>query len=239
MDPNYSAFYRQLYEKHWWFRLREAWIVQVLRLHRPPEGWGSILDVGCGDGLFFDRLEEFGEVEGVEPSREIVNPASRYLNKIHFGPFDESFHPDKQYSLILLLDVLEHISDSHAALKRSMALLKPGGTLILTVPAFNALWTNHDLINQHIMRYRRTTLFPLLQQAGFTIEDSAYWFPSLFPVKLAQRFIERVFRLQPANPSIPSPSINRALSLFCSMEHFLLGPLRLPLGTTLFVRCTK
>jgi len=239
VDPNYSAYYRQLYENHWWFRMRERWVLQVLRQNCPANGWGSILDVGCGDGLLFDRLMEFGDVEGIETSRELVDPANPQFQKIHIGPFDDSFRPGKQYSLILLLDVLEHIPDPGATLRRCESLLKPGGSLVLTVPAFNVVWTNHDVLNHHMTRYRRATLLPLLQKAGFTIEDSAYWYQWTFPVKLAQRFIEKLFRLRPANPKIPLPAINRALCSLCSLEHSILRRVHLPFGTTLFVRCSK
>jgi len=200
---------------------------------------GSILDVGCGDGLLFDRLMEFGDVEGIETSREIVDPANPQFQKIHIGPFDDSFRPGKQYSLILLLDVLEHIPDPGAALRRCESLLKPSGSLVITVPAFNVIWTNHDVLHHHMTRYRRATLLPLLQKAGFKIEDSAYWFQWTFPVKLAQRFIEKLFLLRPANPKIPLLAVNRALCSLCSLEHAMLGPLRLPFGTTLFARCSK
>jgi len=239
VDPNYSAYYRQLYENHWWFRMRERWVLQVLRQNCPANGWGSILDVGCGDGLLFDRLMEFGDVEGIETSREIVDPANPQFQKIHIGPFDDSFRPGKQYSLILLLDVLEHIPDPGAALRRCESLLKPGGSLVVTVPAFNVAWTNHDVLNHHMTRYRRATLLPLLQKAGFKIEDSAYWFQWTFPVKLAQRFTEKLFRLRPANPKIPLAAVNRALCSLCSLEHSILRPLHLPFGTTLFARCGK
>jgi SAM-dependent methyltransferase len=239
VDPNYSAYYRRLHENHWWFRMRERWVLQALRETQPPTGWNSILDVGCGDALFFDSLAEFGDVEGVETSREIVNPANPHFSKIHIGPFDDSFQPGKQYSLLLLLDVLEHIPDPADALRRCASVLKPGGTLLITVPAFNLVWTNHDVINHHATRYRKSTLFPLLQQARLKIEGSAYWFQWTFPVKLAERFVEKLFRLPPSNPPIPPLFINRALCSLCSLEHSILGPLHLPFGTTLFVRCKK
>ena len=199
----------------------------------------SILDVGCGDALFFDSLAEFGDVEGVETSREIVNPANPHFQKIHIGPFDDSFHPGKQYSLLLLLDVLEHIPDPADALRRCVSVLQPGGTLLITVPAFNLVWTNHDVINHHVTRYRKSTLFPLLQQSGLKIEDSAYWFQWTFPVKLAERLVEKILRMQPANPAIPPPFINRTLRALCSLERSVLGPFDPPFGTTLFVRCKK
>jgi SAM-dependent methyltransferase len=219
--------------------MRERWVLQVLRQNCPANGWGSILDVGCGDGLLFDRLMEFGDVEGIETCREIVDPANPQFQKIHIGPFDDSFRPGKQYSLILLLDVLEHIPDPGAALRRCESLLKPGGSLVITVPAFNVVWTNHDVLNHHMTRYRRATLIPLLQKAGFKIEDSAYWFQWTFPVKLAQRFTEKLFRLRPASPKIPLLAVNRALCSLCSLEHSILRPLHLPFGTTLFARCSK
>jgi SAM-dependent methyltransferase len=239
VDPEFSAFYRNLYEQHWWFRMRERWLLEVLCRTCPPEGWNSILDVGCGDALFFDRLLEFGDVEGVEPNESIVNSSGPHFPKIRIGPFDGSFCPGKQYSLILLLDVLEHLPDANRALQQCMSLLKPGGSILLTVPAFNFLWTNHDVINHHQTRYRRGTLFPLLRQAGFRIEESAYWFHWPFPIKLAERLVERTFRIQPGTPSIPPPLINQALFRLCSAEHYLFAPLRLPFGTTLFVHCKK
>ena len=72
MDPKYGERYRELYEKHWWWRARTELIVDALHRLRPPQGWKDILDIGCGDGLFFDRLSSFGQVEGVEP---VLRPA--------------------------------------------------------------------------------------------------------------------------------------------------------------------
>ena len=63
MDPEYGLAYRELYRRHWWWRAREELIVRTLRSLRPPAaGRGTTLDVGCGDGLLFDRLAEFGAV---------------------------------------------------------------------------------------------------------------------------------------------------------------------------------
>ena len=220
-------------------RSEESLLREASDATRPGTSGLSILDVGCGDALFFDALAEFGDVEGVETDRDIVNPANPHFQKIHVGPLDDSFQPGKQYSLLLLLDVLEHIPDSAAALRRCVSLLQPGGTILITVPAFNLVWTNHDVINHHVTRYHKSTLFPLLQQAGLKIEDSAYWFQWTFPVKFAERIVEKILRMQPNNPPIPPPFINRVLRALCSLEHSILGPLHPPFGTTLFVRCKK
>ena len=72
MDTQYALNYRELYENHWWWRAREHLILAALRRLRPQGNWGSILDVGCGEGLFFDRLRKFGEVEGIETNPSLV-----------------------------------------------------------------------------------------------------------------------------------------------------------------------
>ena len=166
MRNDYLERYRELYQQHWWWRAREKLILKTLRAHQPPGGWKRILDVGCGDGLLFDHLAPFGEVEGVEPSVASVSEHGPHRSQIHVCPFDENFQPGKQFGLILMLDVLEHLTDPAAALARALALLTPEGMLLVTVPAFNAAWTNHDLVNEHVTRYTRRTFRTVARQAG-------------------------------------------------------------------------
>lgn len=234
MDPEYSQKYRQLYEQHWWFRAREDAIVEVLRRKQPPRGWGAILDVGCGDALFFDRLLQFGEVEGVEPDGAVVSPGP-YRERIHVRPFDETFQPGKQYSLILMLDVLEHLAEPARALRHALTLLTPSGTVIATVPAFPSLWTNQDVINHHFRRYTRRSFRQLAEQSGLRIEAERYYFQWICPLKLAARAVENVFRLKPRVPRIPPRWINQPLYLLCRIERKTLGALPVPFGNSLMV----
>ncbi len=130
MDPKYGEAYRELFEKHWWWRSRSELIIDRLRQlrtgHRRDGARKRILDIGCGDGLFFDRLAEFGNVEGVEPSIDLVSPDNPHRNRIYVCPFDENFRPGKQYSLITMLDVLEHLDDPMGALRHALDLLGTG-----------------------------------------------------------------------------------------------------------------
>jgi len=237
VDPQYGAYYRRLYETHWWWRMRERWVLQAIRRTNLRAGALNILDIGCGDALFFDQLATLGNVEGLEPDRELVSENNPHRQQITCGPFDESFQPGKRYELILMLDVLEHLQDPQSALTRVASLLEDHGNLILTVPAYKLAWTNHDHINHHFTRYTKATLFPLIRQSGLQVLESAYWFHWTFPVKLAQRVFEKTVHARPSNPSIPGPRLNKILMRFCSFEHAVLTPLRLPFGTSLFVRC--
>ena len=91
MDPSYSEEYSYLYSRHWWWRAREAVVLDTLLRLQPTNGWGFILDVGCGDGLLFDRLLELGDVDGVEPSTDAVRNDGPHRSRITLAPFDQNF----------------------------------------------------------------------------------------------------------------------------------------------------
>lgn len=239
MEPQYGRQYRELFLRHWWWRAREEALVRVLRRRRGSGGRLRILDVGCGDGLFFPRLAEFGEVEGVEPDRELIDPTGMHASKIYAAPFDRNFQPGKRYDLLLMLDVLEHLDDAPQALACAYSLLESRGALLLTVPAFRSIWTNHDVLNQHRTRYRRKTLFPMLRNAGFSILESNYWFQWTFPVKFAVRLFEKIFHSQPSLPKIPVNWINRFLYGVSRLEQETLGAGGIPFGSTLMVYCIR
>lgn len=236
MDAEYGRAYRELYRRHWWWRAREELIVRTLRALRPPTAArGTTLDVGCGDGLFFDRLAEFGAVEGVEPAAELVSEDGPHRERITVAPFDERFAPGKRYSVILMLDVLEHIADPVPALRHALSLLEPGGTFLATVPAFEALWTSHDELNHHHTRYTKRTFRTLARQAGLGIDLERYFFHWTFPAKLVARAREAIVHPTPAPPRIPPAWINESLYALSRLEQRALGGVSLPFGNSLMV----
>jgi 2-polyprenyl-3-methyl-5-hydroxy-6-metoxy-1,4-benzoquinol methylase len=235
MDPKYGERYRDLFEKHWWWRARSRLIVDELRRIRPQQGWKTILDIGCGDGLFFPELSRFGDVEGVEPFEALVNPGNPYRNRIAICPFDENYQPGKQYSLILMLDVLEHIEHAVAALRHAVSLLEPDGTLILTLPAFMALWTNHDVMNQHFIRYTKTTFREVARQAGFQIREQRYLYHWTCPVKMGIHWTEQLFRRAPKPAEIPMKPVNELMYLVSRLEQMTVTRLSMPFGSSLLI----
>ncbi|HUZ47207.1 MAG TPA: class I SAM-dependent methyltransferase [Terriglobia bacterium] len=235
MRADYAEHYRDLYERHWWWRARERFILDTLRVTQPPGGWKRILDVGCGDGLFFDQLAQFGEVEGVEPAEALVSGTGAHRSRIHIGRFDENFQPAKPFSLILFLDVLEHLPDPAGALRHALGMLAPGGAVLVTVPAFKSLWTNHDVINHHLRRYTKATFRQLAQQAGLDIRMEKYFFHWTFPAKLATRVAERALHSEPTPPAVPPRWINGLLCGLTRIEQKTWGRLTLPFGSSLMV----
>jgi trans-aconitate methyltransferase len=125
---------------------------------------------------FFDELAKFGNVEGVEPDQSSITAHNPWRDKIYISPFDRTFQPGKRYSMILMLDVLEHFRDAKNSLIRALELLDSNGTLALTVPAFPRLWTSHDDINKHFKRYTKQSLTALASQAGMKMLKCQYFF---------------------------------------------------------------
>jgi 2-polyprenyl-3-methyl-5-hydroxy-6-metoxy-1,4-benzoquinol methylase len=235
VDQTYGEAYRELYTKHWWWRSRTEFILKTLR-ELPGSGTrNEILDIGCGDGLFFDRLAEFGNVEGVEPSPELVSKDNPHRDRIHICPFDANFQPDKRYSLVLMLDVLEHLPNPVAALRHALDLLHPDGQAIITVPAFMSLWTSHDVLNHHYTRYTKSRFRIVAEQAGFRICAERYFFHWTCPIKLAARCVESILPSKPKPPGIPATFVNSALFWLSLAEQETLTRLPMPFGSSLMI----
>lgn len=238
MDTGYGARYRDLFERHWWWRAREQVILATLEAHRPAEGYRAVLDIGCGDGLFFDRLLQIpgvSHVEGVEPAESLVSPDGRHRASITIAPFDQSFDPHHQYSAILMLDVLEHLPDPGGALRHALSLLEPGGIILATVPAFMALWTRHDELNHHYTRYSKRSLGALAGAAGMRVDAMRYFFRWTAVAKLATRLMEALAYGQPGNPEVPPAPVNRVLYGLSRVEERLIGGLQVPFGSSLLI----
>ena len=235
MDPAYALAYRRLHEVHWWWRARREYLLGWLRRLAPPGGFGAILDVGCGDGLYFEALSELGRPEGVEPDASLITGASARWGTIHCAPFDASFAPGKSYGLVLMLDVVEHMEDDRAGMARAAALLAPGGTLVATVPAFQALWTQHDAWNHHHRRYRLAGLERLVRDAGLEVLAARYFFHWPAPVKLLVRLKEALWPGKPEVPAPPPPPVNALLYALSRLESATVGRLSLPFGSSALV----
>ena len=234
MDHAYALEYRKLYERHWWWRSREEMILK--QLDRYLDGTeNKILDVGCGDGLFFDQLERFGSVTGVEADPTTMVSNSRWHGRIHCQPFDDKFQPNKRFDSILMLDLLEHLPDAAGALRHVNRLLSDRGLIIATVPAFNALWTSHDDLNHHVVRYTKKSFHPLFEQAGLEIIQSTYLFHWTCPVKLLIRAKEFVFGSQPKNPEVNSPLLNSLFLGLSKLELATISNWNMPFGSSLMV----
>lgn len=190
-----------------------------------------MLDVGCGNGLFFPVLRRIGEVTGIETDASLLDPAGAERAHIRTEPLGPAYD-GLQFDLITALDVLEHIADDRAAFARLVSLLAPGGYLLLTVPAHMSLWDHHDELNHHYRRYSKRSLQTLIGGALET-RELRYLFHATFPPKylLARLNHWRSHKLEQA--SIPPRWLNTALTHAFDLEERWLRPARLAFGTSL------
>jgi SAM-dependent methyltransferase len=230
VNQDYGSEYANLYAQHWWWRARESILLDHIRNLDLPKP-ADILDVGCGDAVFFPALSKFGNVRGIEIDRGLIRPDNPYRHAIHHAPLGDAEYTNWQFDLITTLDVIEHIEDDAAAIENLATMLRPGGYLVLTVPAFMLLWDAHDERNHHYRRYRKEPLAKLLAPHG-KLAELRYLFHSLFFLKAAFRIFNGASGGKLKQHTIPPRPINWAMKTMCVAEHRLLSALRIPFGTS-------
>ena len=246
MQESYSIIYADLWRRHWWWRVRHELVMRtVAQLFHgddtPPSG-RTIFDIGCAGGVSFDDLSQYGEVYGLEPDPTLVDACPQWRACIELTGFGPDYAPLRQYDLVLMLDVLEHIEDDAAALGSLQQLLKPRGRAILTVPALQSLWSVHDVTNRHYRRYDKMGLQRLIEDSGFAVRELRYFF--IWPLGLMYlRKLLHGTKERPGKPytvTVPPGPVNR---LFASLSRTEQRLMRLgvhwPLGSSLLAVVEK
>ncbi len=156
-------------EHHWWYRGRRAIIAAELD-RIPVRAPASVLDAGCGSGRTLLELRRYGEVSGIELDEDAAAYASaRGPFEVHVGRLEQMPWPDATFDLITCLDVIEHTPDDVLTLRELRRVCKPGGWLLVTVPAYQTLWSRHDEANHHFRRYSRASLRAAAQASGWLV----------------------------------------------------------------------
>jgi 2-polyprenyl-3-methyl-5-hydroxy-6-metoxy-1,4-benzoquinol methylase len=231
---------------HWWFQGRRAVVTAVLdrhlgAAHRPR----SALDVGCGTGGMLPVLARFAsEVVGLDMSAEAVGHAQATAPPrvtVRVGSIPEHVPSDGSLDLVSAFDVVEHIDDDVAALVALRQALKPDmGMLIITVPAYQWLWSPHDDINRHKRRYTRRVLRERLVEAGFDVVHLSYFNSWLLPVVSAVRMVRKALPKAGDGASdfvMPRPAVNGSLTRLFASERHVVSRVGLPAGVSLVALC--
>jgi SAM-dependent methyltransferase len=192
MDRDYELQTHQAEDRHWWYRGRRTVIEDVIAGLRLPAR-ARILDAGCGSGRNMLELARHGTVTGIELSQTSVCLArARGVGDVVEGSvLDMPFATDS-FDLAVTLDVIEHLEDDLGALRELRRTVAPGGSLLVTVPAYPWLWSGHDEINHHHRRYTRRSLQRVAQQAGWEQVRTTYFNSLLLPVAIILRVLDRL-----------------------------------------------
>jgi SAM-dependent methyltransferase len=191
-------------DRHAWFAGRTRAIQKYLDLEvgaAPPGSSRLVLDVGSGAGNMAHHLAHYGRVIGLDyNARPLAVAAQRALEACQgFG--DDLPFADDSFDLVALLDTVEHVPNELGVLGECRRVLKPGGKLIVTVPAFMWLWSYNDEINDHQRRYTALELQQKLDICGLHVTRMSYTNFFLFPMVAGIRL------LRPHNPDLESPHL--------------------------------
>ena len=178
-------------ERHWWYRGRRRVIRAELERLALPSG-ARILDAGCGSGRTMQLLSAYGLVSGIELSESAAEVArARGVGEVMIGRLEELPWPEERFDLITCLDVIEHTPDDRATLAELRRVCRPGGHLVVTVPAYPRLWSVHDEANHHYRRYSRAALRSAALEAGWALERMSSFNSMLLAPAAAVRLSRR------------------------------------------------
>ncbi|MDD5758175.1 MAG: class I SAM-dependent methyltransferase [Desulfobulbaceae bacterium] len=192
--------------RHPWELARSKALRRIAFSQRELAQGAKVLDLGCGDGFLIDELcpHTTGSIDAVDIhlTSEQLTTFSTIRPRVNFHNSYDSL-PEKSYELITMFDVLEHIDDDLPFLQETISrFAKPGALLFCTVPAFQSLFSSHDVFLQHHRRYALPDLEQLLERAGLKVISSGYLFALLLPIRALAVSIENLFGTSDKAPGI-------------------------------------
>ncbi len=235
-----------LEDSHFWFVSRRRIFFDLLDRTLAGHQDLRVLEIGCGAGGMLGPLQRYGQVHGMDIDAEYLGYCrNRGFTRLLCGSGHDLPFRDGSFDVVALFDTIEHIPDEARALAEVRRVLRPGGTLFVSVPAYEWLWSNNDDIAHHQRRYTRGRLQRSLRKAGLTVRRSTYFntflLPLIVPSIFWQKLMGRLGRL-PAGFNnttvrVPAP-LNWLFTRIMSGERHLLHHVSLPIGHSLIAIAT-
>ena len=232
--------YRRLHEheeRYWWHVGRREMLATVLSKDVPRSASRRGLDVGCGTGSNFGILAPYGRFFGTEVVREALGePGQLRPRPVALARGEALPFGDGTLGMCTMFDVLEHVEDEARMLGEIRRVLQPGGWILLSVPAYMFLWSDHDVSLRHFRRYDRGGLKRALVAAGLRPLRITYAMASILPpVAIVRRLLRaRPRDGKPRSSYIATPApLNILLTGILCLEAAWLAHADLPFGTSL------
>jgi SAM-dependent methyltransferase len=244
MDKEFYLQYAAVEARHWWFVGRRRIVEQVIRQLNLPKN-AKILEAGCGTGGNLTMLARYGQISAMELDETACQLANeRQVTTVKRGSLPDEIPFTTQYDLIVILDVLEHLDDDLAALQALYRKLNSHSWLLITVPAYQFLWSYHDEINHHKRRYTLKNLKRVVKQAGYTVCYASYFNTWLFPLVAGVRLLKKIFKMD--HPSVdssdlilPGKIVNKFLTFLFASERYFMNRISLPFGVSVVLLAQK
>ena len=239
MDSQFEKkYYSSSISNGWWCISRRGIILNLIKKYASNKE-NKILEIGCASGELILELEKNGynNIYGVDVSSVAIEQCKKKQFDVFVMDGTNISAINKKFDIIIASDVLEHIEDDSFALKEWHSCLNPGGVLIVFVPAFMFLWSDHDKYNQHFRRYTQLELNKKLKIVSFEIIKSSYWNFSLFiPVWGIRKILNILDKHHQDSKQLVEPPriISVILIIILKIENWLLNFLTFPFGISVF-----
>jgi len=234
---------REHERSYWWHVGRRSLLSALLRWGVPADPGRRGLDVGCGTGENFALLSSYGRFLGMEVTGELFGEGmERPPRPVMIARGEALPFADGSLGICTFFDVLEHIEAEDEFLREVRRVLRPGGFVVLSVPAYPFLWSEHDVSLHHFRRYVRRTLKDALVRNGLTVVRATYAFASVLPAVAAVRLVGRLIprRRAPQTTYVTTPEpFNSLLVRLIELEAAWLSRADLPFGTSLLALARK
>jgi SAM-dependent methyltransferase len=242
MDATAYALEAEAEATHWWFTGRRRLFGREISKTGLPLT-SRVLDAGTSTGANLRLLRELGfrHVAGLDLSQEAIRYCwEKGLGLVQHGDVCGMPFANESFDLVLATDIIEHVDDDLKALREIGRVLRVGGKMLITVPAFQILWGLQDRISRHKRRYVRQELVDIVTRAGFSIEACYYFNFLLFlPIWVGRRVID-ILRLDvQGEAQINSPLLNRMLSAIFAADIAMAPILRPPFGVSILIVAEK
>lgn len=243
MEKSEYARLAEYEQDYWWHQGRLEIIRTYMKWASRNRPNSAILNVGCGTGGTINMLEKFGTVHNVDTSDDAISFANN-LGYRDITKVDDVNLPfkDETYDIVGAFDVLEHIEDHRSALVEWKRVLKDDGAIVITVPAYQWLWSGHDVTMHHWRRYTMKSLVALATEAGLRPERKSYAIGFSLPLVAGFRLAGKILgRGADSDASfVPVPrAINKLFTVFLKAEAKLHNTVSLPAGSSLITILRK
>jgi SAM-dependent methyltransferase len=238
MEKDIYGLYHKEEGSWWWGVGRRTLVGSLLRRYGGGNGRPHLLEIGCGAGGLLKELAQTTVAYGMDVEAESMKYCQeRGLERLCLGDAAALPYRSERFDAVVCVDVLEHLDDDRAALADIYRVLKPGGRLLATVPAFQWLWSRRDVQLHHKRRYRLAELRERVAEAGFRVLKISYinltvFFPLWLMVKTGRLSAKEDAKVNVDFALLPGP-VNRVLAGVAALESRVTSRVNLPVGSSI------
>lgn len=225
MDPSEYTKLDHIDRRHWFYTGKREIVKHWIHRYLPLATSDLLVDAGMGTGTWLVEMAAECQVMGLDDHEESLAIAIPRLQQVG-GSWRKTALtaidlPDNTASVVTAMDVLEHIPDDRAAMLELIRITKPGGLIVITVPALMALWSDWDVTLQHCRRYSKLGLRTLASQPGAEIRRISFFNTAVLPlialVRMARKFRRPKPEARRSEDTIPPEPLNTMLRLSMTM----------------------